>query len=346
MRVGLTGFAGSGKSTLFWALTGVQPDPSVALRGQTGIAQVKDGRLDFLDDIYKPKKKTPAICEFIDTPGLISGRDESNSQRIATLRSADSMAIVINGFGSTQSLEDELRSFIDELAFADLLILTNRIERIEEAFRKGKVRTDKKNVSKELELLKAFVEDLESSQVGLTLNPPDDVELALRGFLLFCLKPKILVLNVAENDSNNSEHENFLSQFPETIVLSATLAKDLSQLDVDQRLEFMEELGIKQTAHEQLIEKAYKCSGLISFFTVGHDECRAWTIQRGDNALEAASKIHTDVARGFIRAEVVGYQDFESLGDMKKVKSAGLHRLEGKQYIIEDGDIIDFRFNV
>ncbi|QDU61104.1 Ribosome-binding ATPase YchF [Planctomycetes bacterium Pan216] len=346
MRVGIVGYSQSGKSTLFQALTGVAPDPAAALKGQIGIAKVGDDRLDFLTGMFKPKKTTPATVEFIDTPGLIPGQKADNPQRIATLRGADGLLAVLNGFSDPKEPAAQLESFRDELLFADLEVVTNRLTKLEAQGKRPKSAADRERDDKEIEELKAVAERLESGQSIAGMEFSEETGKIIRGFQLFSLKPEIVVLNCSEDTIGEPPLDGLKDLCNGPTGVAAKLELDLAELDGEERATFMEELGVTELAKDKLIRAAYDILGLISFFTVGEDECKAWTIDRGTTAVDAAGKIHSDIARGFIRAELCNYADLVECGSMKEVKAKGLQRLEGKEYIVADGDIINFRFNV
>lgn len=346
MRVGIVGFSQSGKSTLFEALTGVGPDPSVGMKGRLGIAKVHDDRLIFLAGMFQPKKTTPATVEFVDTPGLIRGEKADNPQRIATQRNADGLMIVIDHFSGSEDPAAQLTSFREELSFADLELVTNRIEKLEAGSKKPKPAPVREQEAKELEELKEIGRRLENNEPIAGLAISEATEKAMRSFQLFSFKPELVVVNRAEDKLKEPLPATLTALAPHIVPTAAKLELDLEQLDGDERAMFMEELGVTDLARDRIIRAAYDAVGLISFFTVGEDECKAWTIKRGTTAVDAAGKIHSDIARGFIRAELTAYKDLHDLGSMKEVKAKGLGRLEGKEYVVQDGDIINFRFSV
>lgn len=345
MKVGLVGYSQSGKSTLFQALTGVAPDPATAMKGQVGIAKVSDPRLDFLTEMFNPKKITPATVEFVDTPGLIQGEKADNPQRIATLRNANGLLIVIDGFSGADPAK-QLEAFREELLFADLEVVTNRIEKIEGGSKKPKPAKVKEQEERELADLRSIAEALETGSGVQNLELSDESKKTLRSFQLFSMKPEMVVVNCAEDKVNEPVAPAVAALNAAALSVAAKLELDLQELEGEDRDIFMEEMGVTELARDRVIRMAYDAVGLISFFTVGEDECKAWTIEKGTTAVDAAGKIHSDIARGFIRAELCAYKDLHELGSMKEVKAKGLQRLEGKEYIVEDGDIINFRFNV
>lgn len=346
MRVGIVGFSLSGKSTLFQALTGVQPDPASAMKGQMGIAKVADPRLTFLSAMFKPKKETPATVEFVDTPGLLRNEKGDNPQRLATLRTADGLMIVLDNFSSNEDPARQLQAFREELLFADLELVSNRVAKLETGSKKPRPANIREAEEKELAEFRALASKLENGESIDGVPISEETQKALKSFQLFSKKPELVVLNCAEDKVNDPAPAGLTGLATNVVVAAAKLELDLAQLDADDRAVFMEELGVRELARDRIIRAAYDAVGLISFFTVGEDECKAWTIPQGTSAVDAAGKIHSDIARGFIRAELVAYQDLHDLGAMKDVKAKGLQRLEGKEYRVADGDIINFRFSV
>ncbi|HVJ81597.1 MAG TPA: DUF933 domain-containing protein [Planctomycetia bacterium] len=345
MKVGIVGFSQSGKSTLFQALTGVVPDPSAAMKGQIGIATVVDPRLEFLCGMFNPKKRAPAKVDFVDTPGLIRGERADNPQRLATLRNADGLLVVLDEFQSDEKPAVQLQRFREETLFADFEVVSNRIEKLEAGSRKPKPEKEKEREAKELADLKAIAARLENAESlsGMTFGP--EIENTLRSFQLFSLKPEMVVCNRGEHKLDAPIDEALQALNANVVAAAAKLELDLELLDAAERAGFMEELGVNELARERIIRAAYDAVGLLSFFTVGEDECKAWTIKRNTSAVDAAGKIHSDIAKGFIRAETVAYDDLFRLGAMKEVRAKGLQRLEGREYVVHDGDIINFRHN-
>lgn len=352
MKIGLCGFALSGKTTLFEALTNLdisQHHQSSPTKFMEAIVKVEDKRLNFLSDIYLPQKHTPAILELIDFAGIIPKEDKINSYILSQMRNVDLLAIVLNHFTNTQlNLMNELKTFLEELIFADMIVLTNRIEKLNTNLKKGKNLEQRLKDQKELELINFVLSKLEQDKKIDLSSITTDQHKILKCFQLFCLKPYIIIVNTTEENlhSNNQNIHELLQFEPDTIQVCAILEKDLSKLDSKSQQDFIQEWGINSLVKEKIINLAYKKAGFISFFTVGKDECRAWPIMKGSTAFEAAGKIHSDIQRGFIRAEVVSYDDFYKYKSMKELKAQGRHRLEGKDYIVQDGDIILFRFNI
>jgi len=337
MRAGLVGFAGSGKSTLFELLTGAKADPGKVHSGQVGVATLTDPRLDVLAALHKPKKVTPATVELLDTPGLLPGTHGDNPQRLALIREGDALLIVLGAFAGSDPAAD-LVAFREELLFADLGVVTNRVERLEASVKKP--RPDREAQLKELHVVKQVLAALESGAPIAALGLTDEEKKPMRSFGLLTDKPQVVLVNAAQGQG---VPEAVLALDPEALALDAKLELELAQMGPDDRAAFMAELGIAELGKDRIIRRAYEAVGILTFFTAGEPEVRGWNLERGGSAVEAAGKIHTDLARGFIRAEVTAFADLARLGTMKEVKAHNLQRLEGKDYLIKDGDVVYFR---
>jgi GTP-binding protein YchF len=337
MRVGIVGFAGSGKSTLFQLLTGARPDPGKIHSGQLGVAMLSDPRLDYLATLHQPKKVTPATVEFLDTPGLMAGSHADNPQRLALIREGDALLIVLNGFAGGDPAA-ELATFREEMLFADLGVVTNRAERLEASVKKP--RPDREALAKELEVVKIVQAVLEEGKSVATLGLSEDDKKPLRSFGLLTDKPQVAVLNAPQGQG---VPDSLRALAPEVLAIDAKLELELYQLEPDERAAFMADLGMEELGRERIIRQAYDAVGIITFFTAGEPEVRGWNLERGATAVDAAGKIHTDLAKGFIRAEVTAYDDLHQAGSVKEAKAKHLQRLEGKEYIVKDGDVIYFR---
>lgn len=340
MRAGLVGFSGGGKSTLFPLLTGATPDPGKVHSGQVGIATLNDRRLDFLAALHKPKKITPATVEMLDTPGLIPGTHGDNPQRLAVIREGDALLIVLSGFAGGDPAAD-LNAFREELLFADLGVITNRLERLEASVKKP--RPDRDALQKELDVVRRVQTVLESGGRVASLDLTEDEKRPLRSFGLLTDKPQVVILNASQGEPIPP---SLLALAPATLAIDAKLELELSQMGPDERVSFMADLGITELGHDRIIRAAYDAVGILTFFTAGEPEVRGWNLERGGTAVDAAGKIHTDLARGFIRAEVTAFDALREAGSIREAKARNLQRLEGKDYIVQDGDVVYFRSSV
>ncbi|HZY88819.1 MAG TPA: DUF933 domain-containing protein [Gemmataceae bacterium] len=339
MKVGIVGFAGSGKSTVFQWLTGAKPDAAKAQMGQTGNAKVPDARLDWLSAKFRPRKTTPAAIDFLDTPGLLPTERRDNPRRLGILRESGGLLVVLNGFAEGD-LAGQLRRFREELTFADLEIVTGRIARLEDGLKKPRPAKQKEADQQELDLLRRINTAFEQEQSPAALNLKPDEEKAIRSFQLLTLKPELVLVNVAEDKLNQALPPELLSLAPGAVAAPARLELELHDLAEEDRQAFMQDLGLAGFVRDDVLRAIFAGMGQIVFFTVGEDECRAWPMPKGADAVEGASQIHTDLARGFVRGEVVSYADFQRVGSMKEAKAQGVYRLEGKTYVVQDGDIM------
>ncbi|MBN1437695.1 MAG: redox-regulated ATPase YchF [Sedimentisphaerales bacterium] len=356
MQIALVGLAQSGKSTLFSAVTeGHVPAGGDTQHASKAVVKVPDTRLDILTEMYHPKKTTHATIDFLDLPGL-SFVDESHRQEarrvIAEARQCDMLLLVVCGFkdSSVAAYRDRVDPVADldelrtELLLADLELITNRIEKLKVSVNKPS-KTQEQD-KKELPLLEKCAQAIEDMKPISDVVDSPEQEKMLRSFGFLTLKPTRVVVNVGESDIEEPCAINEEQAGGPVISLCARLEAELAALDPQERNEFLQDMGITQIARDTLVVMCYQTLELISFLTVGPDEVRAWTVGAQCPALEAAGEIHSDIQRGFIRAETVHYDDLIAAGDMKAAKAAGKVRLEGKTYIIQDGDIINFRFNV
>jgi GTP-binding protein YchF len=343
MKIGIVGYSGCGKSTVFAWLTGVKPDPALMQRGQVGMAKIPDARLDWLSAHFHPKKTTHATIELVDTPGLLTTERKDNPRRLAILREADGLLIVLTGFSGDPAAE--LRNFRAELAFADLEIVTNRIGKLEAQMKKPKPAKEREAEQQELDLLKKIAAALEAGQSIATLGLTDEQEKAIRSFQMLTLKPELVLLNIGDDRIGKPLPEELANLGRAVQQAPTKLELELAELPEADRAAFMQDLGLTDFSRDAIIRWLFDGMGRIVFFTVGEDECRAWPIHSGDNAQTGAGQIHTDLANGFVRAEIVPYEDFKKLGSMKEAKAHGVYRLEGKTYIVKDGDIMHILAN-
>jgi ribosome-binding ATPase YchF (GTP1/OBG family) len=339
MKVGIVGFAGSGKSTVFQWLTGVKPDPAKAQLGQPGKARIPDPRLDWLSAQFNPRKTTPADLEFLDTPGLLPTERRDNPRRLGILREAGGLVVVLNGFNEGD-LAGQLCRFRQELVFADLEIVTNRIGKLEDQLRKPRPAKQKEADQAERDLLQRIATAFEHEQSPADLGLKEDEEKAIRSFQLLTLKPELVFVNIGDERIKQALPEDLLRLAPGAIQAPAKLELELHDLPEEDRQLFMQELGLTAFSRDEVLRTIFAAMGQLVFFTVGEDECRAWPIPKGADAVVGAGQVHTDLARGFVRAEVVAYDDFRRVGSMKEAKTHGVYRLEGKTYVVKDGDIM------
>ena len=359
MKIGLIGLANSGKSTIFNALSGaeVETAPYASMKDEPhlSVIDVADERIDWLSAHYEPKKTIYAQIELVDFAGLTEGAARSGlfpPQSMAQIKTADALALIVRNFheptidqaqGDPDPLSD-IEQIETELVLSDMIVIENRLERIEMSYKRG-VKTNE--VQQEEKLLRVAHEWLEGGRPLRDLEMQGDEEKILRGFQFLSQKSLLVVLNSGEEEFGQSgDIIESLEQTRQVIEFAGQFEMELAGLDEEEAKVFMEDLGITESARSRLTHMAYHLLGYISFFTVGKDEVRAWTIRRGDKALDAAGRIHSDLARGFIRAEVFTYKDLHELGSEKALREKGLFRLEGKEYVVKDGDIVHVRFNV
>ncbi len=348
MKIGLFGFAGGGKTTVFNLLTGLSADTGMGGKSKTnlGVTRVPDDRVDFFVGIYKPKKTVYAEIHFSDMPGEAPAKTTSglSAQVVGDLRTMDVLGLVLRAYenpaleGAPDPLQD-YQNMKSELILADLQVVEKRVERL---------RKDHSS-PRELEALERCLPHLEDEQPIRTLGLREDEQTLLRGYRFLTDKTLLVLVNTAEDDPGatfEQLNERLAADSVTPITLCAGIETEILELDPEDRKAFLADLGVEESGRERFIQEAYAALDLISFITVGEDECRAWTIARGTVAQRAAGQVHSDIERGFIRAEVISYADFQEYGSEAKAKSAGRYRLEGKEYVVADGDVINFRFNV
>lgn len=362
LTCGIIGLPMVGKTTFFNLVTNSQSETSNFLTGKTEInismAEVPDSRIDFLSQLYKPKKTTYAQIQFSDVPGLVRGASEGKgvgNRFLDGIRNADLLVHVVRAYNNKDvpHVDDSIDPMRDietinmELLLADMDLVEKRIQRIEEG------KKIKKEQLQELEVLRKCLEALENEVTVHKLELSEAERELLVNYSFLTDKPMILVINIDEDQLRNGDYPRAkeVREFAtdKGIILlevCGLIEMEISQLPEEDRIVFMEDLDLVESGIDRLAKAAYDTLGLMSFFTVGEDEVKAWTIPVGLNARSAAGKIHSDLERGFIRAEVVAYDDLHELGTMSKVKEKGLARLEGKDYIVKDGDIMNIRFNV
>jgi ribosome-binding ATPase YchF (GTP1/OBG family) len=338
-KAGLVGFSSSGKSTVFRWLTGVEPDAARVQQGQTGMAKLPDDRLTRLTDMFRPKKSTPAEIAFLDTPGLDVTERRDNPRRLGILREANGLVVVLNGYAGSD-LADQLRRFREEIAFADLEILLNRVSKIEANLKKPRPAKEREADLAEQAVLQRLITALEAGQSLAATGLKADEEKAVRSFQLLTLKPEIVFVNQGDAILADPLPKDLLALAPSALAAPPKLEMELAELPPDDRTAFAADLGLTKSARDDTLRSIFAAMGRIVFFTVGEDECRAWPLRQGADAVEGAGAIHTDFAKRFVRAEVVAYDDFLKAGGMKEAKALGVYRLEGKTYLVRDGDIM------
>jgi hypothetical protein len=345
MKIGLIGFPGSGKSTVFGALTGIAVETGYAAnrnKANIGVVKVPDARVDALAEIYQPKKVTYAEIAFTDLGG--AGGDGVDRKVLDAMREVDALCQVVRAFpdaaGEAPQPLVEITDLGTETILADLELVERRVARLAK---------DRSN-PRELELLQRIQVHLEDERAVRSVELSEEESKMIAGYALLSQKPLLLVINVAESDIGTEVSPEIGACASQrglgVVVLSALVEMDIAAMPEDEQLEFATSLGLDEPARNRFIRAAYELIDLVSMLTVGPDECRAWPVARGSRAVRAAGKIHSDIERGFIRAEVIDWKDLIAHRSEAKCREAGVARVEGKDYIIQDGDVVHFRFNV
>jgi GTP-binding protein YchF len=362
VEIGIVGLPLAGKTTIFNALTRSQAQTAGYSSGRcevhTAVVDVPDPRVDILSEMFHPRKTTRAKIQFNDISGITGKGQGSNgggldAQVLTALSKSDALLQVVRAFASEQGIDQEgidpqrdWEALQLDLLISDLAIVERRIERIEAGMKKARA-DEAAALQRELALMRRFAEALEANTPIRDLDMTEEEQTLIRGFQFLTAKPSMVVFNAAENDGHITDLD-WVHAHKQTsaLVLKGALEMEIAQMPPEDMQLFLEEYGLAEPGLNALVRECYRLLGLMSFFTVGEDEVRAWTVRQGATAVEAAGAIHSDLARGFIRAEVISYDDMIACGTMAQARSQGKLRLEGKQYIVQDGDILNIRFNV
>jgi len=359
--IAIVGLPLAGKTTIFNALTGAEAETAGYSSGRvelnTAVVDVPDPRVNLLSDMFNPRKTTFAKIQFNDVSGLAQGGAQGSGlapQILNAIGQSDALLQVIRAFdnedvalvGDAVNPQGDLQALRYELILSDLAIVERRIERIRSGYKKARG-DEKKLLDVELALMERFVEALENERLIADLDITNQEAQLIRGFQFLTAKPHMVLANMDE-DADDSPDLSWANHHPSSsaLALRGTLEMEIAQLEGEDAAFFLESYGISEPGLNRMLRECYDLLGLMSFFTVGEDEVRAWTVERGATAVEAAGAIHSDLARGFIRAEVISYDDMIACGTLAEARKQGKLRLEGKDYVVQNGDILNIRFNV
>ncbi len=343
MKIGLIGYQRSGKSTLFEWLTGVPADPSLSHTSQAAMAEVPDHRIDPLCEVYHPKKITRAAIELVDTPGL-SRTHEGNAARLSLIREAACLIQVVAAYDRSFDPVADMASLQEDFLLADLEIVSGRVDRLRDSVKKPRPNRDEQIA--ELAAIEPVLTHLESGKPLSDFEMSDEQRKATRSFCLLTDKPLMAILNVADDETDLEKFSEHSTKDCRVLAVPIGLETELARMEPAESQAFREEMGLTGYDRDSLIRTIMEVSGQMLFFTAGEKEVRTWMIRRGGTALEAADGIHSDLARGFIRAETMTCDDIIRLGSEREIKAQGLMRQEPKDYVIQDGDILNIRFSV
>ena len=342
MKIALVGYQSSGKTTLFEWLTGISPDASLSHQGQSAMAPVPDEHFKPLCDLYQPKKVVHAALEIVDTPGL-SRTHEGNAARLAVLREAGCLVLVVAAFAGSDPADD-LASFEEDLLLADMEIVSKRIERLQESVKKPRPTRDQELA--ELEALRPLLSALEEGTALRNVELSDEQLRVTSAFGLLTRKPKLVVINLADDDADAERFTAGIDKAERVFACRVGLETELARMSPEERADFQEEFGLTGSGNEDLLRRILDASGNILYFTASEKEIRSWILPAGSTALEAADTIHSDLARGFIRAETMRADDLIRLGSEREIKAQNLMRQEPKDYVVQPADILHIKFNV
>jgi ribosome-binding ATPase YchF (GTP1/OBG family) len=343
MKIGLVGYKGSGKSLLFHWLTGIAPDPALSHSLQSATAAIPESRFEALAKIYNPKKITYASLEIVDTPGL--ARDQhGNPARLAQLREADALVWVIPVFDGSEP-DKEIAAFYDDTVIADLEIVLNRIEKVTEQNRRPVPKSEHEKFEFELSVLQLLQEGLESNKPLKEEQLTQEQQRVVRGFRLLSGKPQMLIINTPDDETDLEKYKKYAQPGTPVMAVSISLETELAKMPPEEKASFLAEMQLPSSDKSAVLHTILDASGQQTFMTAGEKELRTWLVPKGGTALEAAGAIHTDMVKGFIRAEVMRAEDLIRLGSERAVKAENLVRREPKDYVIQDGDILLFHFS-